>query len=82
MEKTEKLKTIVSCDVCRKYLVLHMEQPIRCGGIHYNEKGESLARDGTPWSEVIKENEEKRKKQRLEFYEQNKEHIDSHGFFK
>lgn len=73
---------MLDCDICRQYLALCMENPLRCTGLDYKEiNGEKVlcTYSGKPWSEIVEEHKQKHEKERKEYYEKHKEHITAHS---
>jgi hypothetical protein len=77
-EKRERIKKMLSCDICKQYLALSMFQPLRCPGLSYNEKGEQVTGSGKLWSEIVKEHEEAHAKELQEFREKYSQHMKEH----
>jgi len=75
---SEKIAKIVKCPTCLGVLLRSMVQPLRCGGLSW-KNGVLVNRLGTPWSDVTKRSEDRRRRELEDYVEKNKDHITKHG---
>jgi hypothetical protein len=78
MDNEEKIKKMMECPICLRYLAHCMVEPVRCGGLLYNDKNQLVTKTGKLWREVLEENEQKEKVAREKFYIDNKKHLEKH----
>jgi len=66
------------CRVCKTWLTLHMVNPLRCGGLHYDTDGRLVTCSGELWEDIIRKNNEEQIQHRLSFLDKHKSHLELH----
>lgn len=72
---------VCKCNVCKEYLAHSMYQPLRCGGIHY-ENGLACANSGKPWKEIVEEHDLECDQKRLAYWKEHKQHLEMCKFYR
>ena len=75
---TEKLQKILKCKICREYVAHCMVEPLRCGGLHYDEDGRLITENGVLWEDIENKNNQKNKDEMEKFLQEYGEHIKNH----
>ena len=80
-QKQMYIGEIIKCEICFTDLSNRMETPIRCPGMDYrNINGKSVAytTTGIPWDEYIQGFKKRDRKRWVDYFMENKQHIDKH----
>lgn len=73
------LEQCINCNICRMWLAHCMASPLRCPGLGYNAEKQLITSSGRLWSDIVAEHQAKRIKERDLYWNENKEHLESHG---
>jgi len=83
-EKEQLIGKILCCPICKRFLAVSMQTPVRCPGMDYRKvhgKLVAYTNTGILWADYIKRIEKRDRQQQLAYYKKHKRHLIQHGLF-
>lgn len=79
--KESLMERALSCAICKGFLIMCMHQPLRCGGLSYNENGDAITSNGKLWKDIEAEHKAKHKERVRLYIEEHRDHLILHHVY-